>query len=102
MRVDENKTEIFSFPATKLISLNIPSGKEIYTTAGTEVLSASKRREMDIFMPCTQEEADTRLMLHALDASLCGHRKITLRSNDSDAVMLVISVAETLSLTGFE
>ena len=68
-----------------MVSLILPDRKEIYTTHGESVLSSS-----------THEEAGTRLMIHALDASLCGHRRMKIRSNDTDVVVLAISVANTI------
>jgi len=80
-----------------VVSLTIPDGKEIYSTYGEGVLSSTDRMEMHVLQPCTHEEADTRLMIHALDASLCGHRRIKIRSNDTDVVVLAISVANSLT-----
>lgn len=77
--------------------MTIPDGKEIVTTHGDAVLSTANRREMLVLSPCTHEEADTRLMVHALDACLSGHRRIKIRTNDTDVVVLAISVANTIS-----
>ena len=46
--------------------------------------------------PCSHEEADTRLMIHALDAASNGHRSIKIRSNDTDVIVLAISVANSI------
>ena len=81
-----------------MVSLTIPDGKEIYTTHGEHVLSSANRVEMNTLEPCSHEEADTRLMVHALDATLCGHRRIQIRSNDTDVVVLAISVASSISV----
>lgn len=51
---------------------------------------------MDNLAPCSHEEADTRLMLHALDARLTGHRRIKIKTNDTDVVVLAISVAHEI------
>ena len=37
-------------------------------------------------------------MIHTLDASLHGHRRIKIRSNDTDVVALAVSIALTLPL----
>ena len=76
--------------------MEIPDGKEIYATHGETVMTSSNRTEMNSLSPCSHEEADTRLMVHALDASLKGHRRIKIRTNDTDVVVLAISVANTL------
>ena len=76
--------------------MTLPSGKEVYSTDGRDVLTRVGSREMEVMKPCTHEEADSRMMLHALDASLCGHRKIMIRSNDTDVIILAISIAQML------
>ena len=74
--------------------MEIPDGKEIYATHGETVMTSSNRTEMNSLSPCSLEEADTRLMVHARDASLKGRVKI--RTNDMDVVVLAISVANIL------
>ena len=49
-------------------------------------------------MLCNHEEADSRMMIHALDASLHGHRRVKTRSSDTDVVILAVSIAPTLQL----
>ena len=78
-----------------MVLLEVPEGKEIYTTHGESVLSATKRTDLGVFAPFTHEETDTRLMVHALDASR-GHRRVRIRSNDTDVVVLAISVVSIL------
>ncbi|KAK3737069.1 hypothetical protein QZH41_013876, partial [Actinostola sp. cb2023] len=96
LRVDENKKELFLLLANYVVAMAIPDGKELYSTAGESVLSSSNRSDMTILSPCTHEEADTRLMVHVLDASLCGHRRIMIRTNDTDVVVLAVSIASTI------
>ena len=78
-----------------------PKGKEVYSTHGSGVLTSSDRSEMSNLAPCTHEEADTRLMIHALDASLRGHRRIKIRPNDTDVIVLALSVVSTLPVDEF-
>ena len=51
---------------------------------------------MDNLAPCSHKEADTRLLVHALDARLTGHRRVKIKSNDKDVVVLAISVAHEI------
>ena len=44
-----------------------PEGKSIYSTYGDGILSSTEKTEMRLLVPCTHEEADTRLMVHVLD-----------------------------------
>ena len=79
----------------------LPEGKEVYSTHGSSVLTSSNRTEMSNLAPCTHEEADTRLMIHALGASLRGHRRIKIRANDTDVIVLALSVVSTLPVDEF-
>ena len=76
--------------------MTIPDGKEIYTTHGDGVLSTTNRMELPVLQPCIHEEADTRIMVHVLDASLSGHKRIKIKSNDTDVIVLAISVVNTV------
>ena len=40
---------------------------------------------------CSQEEADTRILLHCLHAAYCGYTKVAIRTVDIDLVVLAIS-----------
>ena len=52
--------------------------------------------ELPALQSCIHKEADTRLMVYALDASLSGHKRIKIRSNDRDVLVLAISVVNTI------
>lgn len=94
LRVNENKTELFQFLAKELESTSVEN-KELYTTYGEYVLSSPRR---DGLMQCSHEEADTRILLHALDASQCGYRKILIRTIDTDIVVLAVSEVKDMDI----
>lgn len=48
--------------------------------------------------PCNHEEADTRMMIHVFDACMNGLRRVKIRSNDTDVIILAISVVDLLQL----
>ena len=96
LRVDDNKTELFSLLAQQAVTLSIEEGKELYSTCGERVLTSANRTDMSSLEPCNHEEADTRLLIHVLDACSSGHRRILIRTNDADVVVLAVSVAENL------
>ena len=75
LHVSDNKTELSLFLAKELQAIDI-EGKEVYTTYGEVVLS-SQPTEM---MECSNEEADTRLILHAYHTSQSGYHKILIRT----------------------
>ena len=79
----------------------LPDGKEVYSTHGSSVLTCSNISEMSNLPPCTHGEADTRLMIHALDASLRGRQRIKIRTNDTDVIALALSVVSTLPVDEF-
>ena len=100
LRNDENKNELFLLLASYVVSMVIPDDKEPYTTSGESVLSSTNRMNLTNLSPCTHEEADTRLMVHVLDASCCGHRGIMIRTSDTDVVVLAVSIVIVWSLSG--
>lgn len=59
-------------------------------------MTSATRSEMSLLEPCSHEEADTRIMVHVLDACSSGHKRIMIWSNDTDVVVLAISVVESL------
>lgn len=96
LRVDDNKTELFYLLAQQAVTFPIEEGKELYSTCGELVLTSANRSNLTPLEPCNHEEADTRLLVHALDACLSGHRRIMIKTNDADVVVLAVSVAESL------
>ena len=76
----------------------IPDGTEVYSTHGDRVLfTASRSNEsMSALEPCNHEEADTRLMVHVSDAASRGYSTISIRTNDTDVVVLAVSVVEAI------
>ena len=47
--------------------------------------------------PCLQEEADTRLLLHAADAAKRGFGKLCVRTVDTDVVVIAIAMFEKIN-----
>ena len=96
LRVDDNKTELFSLVAQQAVTLPIEDGKELYSTCGDRVLTSANRSDLRSLEACNHEEADTRLLVHVLDACSSGHRRLLIKTNDADVVVLAVSVAENL------
>ena len=61
----------------------------------TVALLSINRMELPLLQPCIHEEVDTCLTGHALDISLSGQKQIKIRRNDTDVVLLAISVVNT-------
>ena len=70
----------------------------ILSTSDTVVLSSSVDATPAI-SPCTHEEADTRLILHASDCARQGLDNIILRTVDTDVVVLAISYFSRLKIS---
>ena len=89
LRNNDNKTELF-----KLLAVNIaeiPSNSvNILATHLEEVLSNNPDVDVSAIQPCNHEEADTRLLLHALHASNDGFSKLLIVTVDTDVVVLAI------------
>ena len=90
--VDDN-TELVSLLAQQAITLPIEEGDRVLTLA-----NRSDLRSLEL---CNHEEADTRLLVHVLDACSYGHQRILIKTNDSDVVVLAVSVAENLPADEF-
>ena len=96
LRVDRNKTELFHFLSNALLEAFNQQGKQLVITDSESILSKPPLHESDSLSPCNHEEADSRMLLHANHAALCGHLNILIRTVDTDVVVLAVSVAETL------
>ena len=94
LRVSENKTELFSLLSQEILNVVI-AGKELVTTVGTGVC-ANFSRDTSGLAPCNHEEADTRIMVHLVDAVHRGYSKVKIRTVDTDVVVLAISTCSKL------
>ena len=72
LRVNQNKTELFTFLSQKVVHLPLADGKELYASNGSGVLCFPAESNLARLAPCSQEEADTHLLLHAADAAQKG------------------------------
>jgi len=68
----------------------------IYATNGMNVLSTSDA-DVTNLSPCSHEEADTCLLLHARDAVQKGYRKLWICTVDTDVVILEIAMFSQMS-----
>jgi hypothetical protein len=58
----------------------------------------TQSRDTTGLAPCTQKEADTRIILHVSDAAKHGYRKVMIRMVDSDVLVLTIAAVQQLSI----
>ncbi len=93
LRIDENKVELFSYLAD--CAAELATCKEIITTKGQSVM-CNMSRDVSRLCPCDHEEADTRIILHSLDAYENGFHEITIRTVDTDVVVLAIAESQKM------
>jgi len=97
LRVDENKTELFNFLSGVLYNSFQLADKELVITKGDDVLRKPLLLDTSALAPCNYEEADSCIMLHATHAAHNGHKKILVRTVDTDVVVLAVALARTLN-----
>ncbi|KAK4329207.1 hypothetical protein Pmani_000435 [Petrolisthes manimaculis] len=90
---DENKVELFAFLATTIATAE--TEKQIISPNHKHVL-CTQPRDVTGLAPCSHEEADTRILLHVQDAVIQGYTKVSIRTVDTDVVVLAVAVAEHL------
>ena len=63
----------------------------MYATDDHGMLCSMAQIDLTGLVPCSHEEADTRLFLHVADAVKKGYRKLLVRTVDTDVVVVVIA-----------
>ncbi|KAK3737278.1 hypothetical protein QZH41_007347 [Actinostola sp. cb2023] len=96
LRVDANKRELFRLLAECAASLDLEIEQQVITTHDDQVLCNPARDDISSMAPCTHEEADTRMLLHAADAVQQGHHKILIRTVDTDVLVLAVAIVQHL------
>ena len=96
LRINDNTTELFSFLATS--AATIATDKQVISTCHTGVL-CTQSRDVSGVAPCTHEEADKRILLHLEDALKRGYNKVSIRTVDTDVVVLAVTSAQRLNIT---
>ena len=96
LRIDDNKVELFSFLATCVTALD--TGKQIISTHHAEVL-CTQSRDTSGLAPCTHEESDTRILLHLEDAVKEVYTKVSVRTVDTDVLVLAVTASQWLNTT---
>ena len=95
LRIDENKTELFKFIFTQLLPLEAETDT-ILVYAFDVSCSNKPTLNMDLLSPSNHEEADTRSFLHSKHISTNGSKKITIKTVNTDVLILSISILHKL------
>ena len=85
LRCDENKKELFPFLANRIIG-KIQSSNILVAT-GNDIRLCNRGIDISELMPCSNEEADLRLFLHARHASE-NCNTLLIKTVDSDVVVI--------------
>ncbi|XP_071479491.1 uncharacterized protein [Diadema antillarum] len=91
--LDENKADLAAFLSTSMMERckTLPEQYELVTgggfSNGTEARSSRRNR---IPLQANHEEADTRLILHSLEAVRRGFERIVVQCRDTDVMVLLI------------
>ena len=96
MRHDDNKTELFGMIVDASIKNEAP-GTTIVATKLEKIVSNHdiNRSKLE---PCGHEEADTRVMLHAVDITSAGFNKLSTVTVDTDVVVIALHHFHKLNL----
>ena len=89
----ENKTELTKFLSDTIANAQIPPGKVVVVTAGVKTIT---RGMAESIPDCQQEEADTRMVFHLLDALKTGSAKCLVRTVDTDVICILIGKFHSL------
>lgn len=99
LRDNDNKTELFHFLAEKIASTRTTN--IVIVTRGKDAL-VNQQMVLDDISPCSHEEADTRIFVHAKSAVLQGSKSLMIKANDTDIVVLAVSVMMPLKEMGLD
>ena len=99
LRDSNNKTELFNYLADKISQM--PSTNVIIVTNGEDAVSNHPMDTSGI-APCSHEEADTRMFVHARQAVEEGCQNVIVKANDTDVLVIAISVLPTLQGIGLQ
>ena len=80
LQVDGNKTKVFDFLTKALFVPSYQDGKQLVISDGGSISSKPPLCDPHSLSPCTREEADIHLLLHANRVALCGHFKVLIRT----------------------
>ena len=98
-RLDENKCEFFGFLADEVTKEE--TEKLIISIITSSVTMNRSFDNVSTLCPSNHEEADTRMLLHAANASQSGMGKVMIRTVDTDVVVIALGMFSSLNLSEF-
>ena len=95
LRNSDNKSELFRFLSHQCMSLQ--TEKIMVATLDEQIVTNRQEwGELHHIAQCTHEEADTRVILHAVNAKKTGCQKILIQTLDTDVVILSIAAFQII------
>ena len=99
LRDNDNKTDLLNFQADKIEQM--PSPNMVIVTKEENALS-NHTISLEGVSPCSHEEADTRIFVHARHAAQEGRTSLLVKACDTDILVIAISVMPTLHAIGLQ
>jgi len=81
--------------SARLATTTVAGNKRLVVTDGCHALSCQLETDSALD-PCSHEEADTRMLLHAAHAAANGHTRVMIKTVDNDVVVLAIACFERI------
>ena len=100
MRDNDNKTDLLNFLADKIEQMPSPNIMVIVTKE--ENALSNHTISLEDVSPCSHEEADTWICVHARHAAQEGSTSMLVKASDTDILVIAISVMPTLQAIGLQ
>ena len=99
--LEDNKASLAHFLSTEISeNYSAPPGRELVISGGfkdtLKVWSSNTLRQDIRELASDQEEADTRIVLHARDAAARGYNQVNILCRDTDVLVLLLAYREQL------
>ena len=105
LKHDYNKNKLYEYLGTKLLEIHQGDKILVATYQNTSLISHLTCLELDqpvSVRPCESEEADQRIVRHALNLVYNGYKNILVRTIDTDVLVLLISHISQVQLNDAE
>lgn len=99
LRDNDDKTELFNLLSDKIAQVSTP---KIVTVTKDDDVSSQMIDINQLVAPCSHEEADARIFVHARHAAEQGSKVIMVKANETDVLVIAISVLPTLQQIGLQ
>ncbi|KAK1894215.1 Nicotinate phosphoribosyltransferase [Dissostichus eleginoides] len=99
LRDNDNKTELFHYLADKIAQM---SAQNVVIVTKEENALSTQTMSLDELAPCSHEEANTRIFVHAKQAAKEGRKNIIIKANNTDILGIAVSILPTLQEIGLQ